>query len=107
MEKLWNENNARWRLVFKMWHFTLADVLKKFRNNSLINHELCPSHYLSEPALILVAMLNMTTVTFPDPNIHILFEIFTGGRNSYICNKYLMTQKKDQNILYIICPNNL
>ena len=40
----------------------LADVLKKFRNNSLINHE-CPSHFLSEPALILVAMLDMTTVT--------------------------------------------
>ena len=28
----------------------LADVFEKFRNNSLNNYELCPSHYLSAPA---------------------------------------------------------
>ena len=29
----------------------LADVFEKFRNNSLKNYGLCPSHYLSTPAL--------------------------------------------------------
>ena len=27
----------------------LADVFEKFRNNSLTNYGLCPSHYLSAP----------------------------------------------------------
>ena len=27
----------------------LADVFGKFRNNSLTNYGLCPSHYLSPP----------------------------------------------------------
>ena len=29
----------------------LFDVFEKFRNNSLKNFELCPSHYLSAPSL--------------------------------------------------------
>ena len=29
----------------------LADVFEKFRNNSLKNYGLCPSHYLSVPGL--------------------------------------------------------
>ena len=29
----------------------LADIFEKFRNNSLKNYELYPSHYLSELAL--------------------------------------------------------
>ena len=29
----------------------LADVFENFRNNSLKNYGLCPSHYLSQPAL--------------------------------------------------------
>ena len=29
----------------------LADVFKKYRNNSSKNYGLCPSHYLSEPSL--------------------------------------------------------
>ena len=37
----------------------LADVFEKFRNNSLKNYGLCPSHYLSEPVLSWNAMLNM------------------------------------------------
>ena len=28
----------------------LANVFEKFRNNSLKNYGLCPSHYLSAPA---------------------------------------------------------
>ena len=38
----------------------LADVFEKFRNNSLKNYGLCPSHYLSAPALSWDAILNMT-----------------------------------------------
>ena len=38
----------------------LADVFEKFRNNSLKNYGLCPSHYLSAPDLSSDAMLNMT-----------------------------------------------
>ena len=40
----------------------LADVFEKFRNNSLKNYGLCPSHYLSAPLLSWDAMLNMTKV---------------------------------------------
>ena len=40
----------------------LADVFEKCRNNSLNNYGLCPSHYLSAPALSWDAMLNMTKV---------------------------------------------
>ena len=38
----------------------LADVFEKFRNNSLKNYGVCPSHYLSATALSWDAMLNMT-----------------------------------------------
>ena len=40
----------------------LADVFEKFRNNSLKNYGLCPSHYLSAPALSCDAMLSMTKI---------------------------------------------
>ena len=46
----------------------LADGLEKFRNNSLKNYGLCPSHYLSAPALRLDAMLFI-----PDPDMYIFF----------------------------------
>ena len=45
---------------------------KKNRNSSLKNYELCLIHYLSAPALIWVAMLNMTKVeleVIPDPQM--------------------------------------
>ena len=38
----------------------LADVFEKFRNNSLKKYRLCPSHYLSAPALSWDTILNMT-----------------------------------------------
>ena len=38
----------------------LADVSEKFRNNSLKNYGLCPSHYFGTPSLIWDAMLKMT-----------------------------------------------
>ena len=40
----------------------LRDVFEKFRNSSLKNYVLCPSHYLSAPALSWDAMLNMTKI---------------------------------------------
>ena len=40
----------------------LADVFEKFRNNSIKNYGLCPSHYFSAPALSLDAILNMTKI---------------------------------------------
>ena len=47
-------------LYFKCDVLILADVLEKFRNNSLKNYGLCPSHYLSTPCLSWDAKLKMT-----------------------------------------------
>ena len=55
--------------------------LKKIRNISLKNYGLCPSHYLSAPALTCDAMLTMTKVELefiPDPGMYIFFEKGTG-----------------------------
>ena len=69
MEEIWNGKDERLYLfVLRMW--LLADVFEKFRNNSLKNYGLCPSHYLSTPVLSSDAMLNMTKVELeliPDP----------------------------------------
>ena len=46
----------------------LAYVFEKFRNNSLNNYGLSPSHYLNAPALSWDVMLNMTKV---EPTISI------------------------------------
>ena len=40
----------------------LADVFEKFRNISLKNYGLCPSHYLRAPGLSWDAMLKMTKI---------------------------------------------
>ena len=59
MEQIWDENNER-----LSWFVLKCDVLllvdEKFRNNSFKNYGLCPSNYLSAPALSWDAMLNMT-----------------------------------------------
>ena len=49
----------------------VVDVFKNFRNGSLKNYRLCPSHYLSAPALRCGAMLNITKVE------HELFQMLT------------------------------
>ena len=41
-----------------------ADVIEKFKNNSLKNYELCARHYLSAPVLSWDATLNTTKVEF-------------------------------------------
>ena len=46
-------------LYWKYDVLLLADVFEEFRNNSLKNYGLCPSHYLSAPALGWDAMLKM------------------------------------------------
>ena len=90
----------------------LADVFEVFRNNSLKNYGLCPTHYLSAPALSWDSMLNMTKVELkliPDPDMYIFFEKGTREEISYISNrcsktknKYLKSSdpKQDANNLY-------
>ena len=55
----------------------LANVFKKFRNNSLKNCGVCQSYYLSTLALSSDAILNMTKAEFehiPDPDRYLFFE---------------------------------
>ena len=73
----------------------LADVFENFRNNSIKNYGLCPSHYLSAPALSWDAMLNVTKVKLElisDPDVYILFEKGMRGGVSYISNRYSKTK---------------
>ena len=73
----------------------LADVFEKFRNNSLKNYGLCPSHYLS--ALSWDAMLDMTKIKFElisDPDMYIFFEKDMRGGVSYIYNRYIKANNK-------------
>ena len=77
--------------------FLLADVSKKFRNNSLRNYGLCPSNYLSALALSWDAMLNMTNVELehiPDPDMYMSFEKGTRGGVTYIYNRYSKASNK-------------
>ena len=65
--KVWNNFEIKMAkdyhdLYLKCDVSSLADVLKKYRNNSLKNYGLCPSHYLSAPALSWDETLNMTKV---------------------------------------------
>ena len=54
----------------------LADVFETFRNNTLKNYGLCPSHYLTAPGLSWDAMLKMTKIELElitDPGMYIFF----------------------------------
>ena len=54
-------------------------MLKFFKNNSLKEYGLCPSHYLCTTALSWDAMLNMTKVEFElisDADIYSLKEVW-------------------------------
>ena len=69
----------------------LADVFQKFRNNSLKNYGLCPSHYLSAPCLTCDEMLKMTKIELKlisDLDMYIFFKKGTKGGASYISNRY-------------------
>ena len=64
-------------------------MFEKFRNNSLKNYGLCPSHYLSAPGLNWDVMVEMTKIKLeliPDPEMYIFFEKCTRDRISYIFN---------------------
>ena len=77
-------------LYLKCAVLMLADVFEKFRNNSLKNYGLCPSHYLSTTTLSWYAMLNMTKVELeliPDPDMYIFFEKVIRGGASYISKR--------------------
>ena len=62
---------------FKCDVLLLADASEKFRNNSLQNYGLCPSHYLSTPGLSWNAMLKRIKIKLElivDPDTYIFFE---------------------------------
>ena len=92
MKQIWNENKERLsNLYLKCDVLLLADLFKKFRNNSLKNNGLCPGHYLSVLALSSDAMLNMTKVELEiisDSDGHIFFEKGTRDGIFYISNRY-------------------
>ena len=93
----------------------LADVFEKFRNGSLKNNGLCPSHYLSTPALSWDATLNMTKVELvliSDDEMYLFFQKGKRGGVSYISkrysknsNKYLKSYDPKQEAKYIIYLN--
>ena len=75
-------------------------VFEKFRNNSLKNYGLCPSHYFSAPGLSSDPMLKMTKIELeliPDPDMYMFFEKGTIGGISHISNRYSKANNKDLN----------
>ena len=64
----------------------------KFRNNTIKNCRLCPSHYLSSPALSWDTMLNMIFDKLC--NAYIFFEKGTRGGVSYVSNRYNKANNK-------------
>ena len=84
-------------LFLKCEVLLLANVFEKFRNNSLKNYGLCPSHFLSAPRLSWDSMFKMTKIELeliPDHNMYIFFEKGTIGGSSYICNRNSKASKK-------------
>ena len=96
--KVWNNFKMKLMedyhdLYFKYNVWQLADVFEKFRKNNLKNYGLCPSHYLSAPALSWDAVLNMTKNQLEfiwDPDMLIFFEKDMRGGVSYVSNRYRM-----------------
>ena len=65
------------KLYLKCDILLLADAIEKFRNNSLKNYGLCPSHYLRAPGLSWETMLKVTKIKLeliPDPDMYIFWE---------------------------------
>ena len=84
-------------LYFKCDVLLLVDVFEKLRNNSSKNYGLCPSHYLSAPALSWDALLNITKVKLElisDPAMYTFFEKGMRGGVSYISNRYSKANNK-------------
>ena len=75
----------------------LADVFGKFINNKRKNYGLCPSRYLSAPALSWDALANMTKnqlEIITDLDMYISFEKGMRGGVSYIFNRYSEANNK-------------
>ena len=75
----------------------LTNVFEKFKNDSLKNYGLCPSHYLSASGISWDAMLKMTKVELKliiDPDMYIFFEKGTRTGISYISNIYSKANNK-------------
>ena len=75
----------------------LADDFEEFRNNTLKIYGLCPSIYLSAPALSCDAVLNMTKVELQlisDLDMYILIQKGMRGGASYISNRYSKASNK-------------
>ena len=80
----------------------LAGVFGKFRNKSLKNYGLCPSHYLSAPALSWDAMFKMSQIELepiPDPGMYLSFKKGTRGEisNRYSKDKFSNRYSKAKN----------
>ena len=81
-----------------MWRLITSWCVWKFRN-----YGLCPSHYFSAPGLSWEAILKMKKIELeltPDVDMYIFFEKGTRGGKAPIDISNLMTQYKNQNILY-------
>ena len=70
----------------------LADVFGKFRNNSLKNYGLCPSHCLSWDAVLNLTKVKLELIS--DPDMYIFFEKGMIRGVSYISNRYSKTNNK-------------
>ena len=69
-------------LQLKCDFLLLADVFETFRNNSVKNYGLQPSHFLSAPSTSWYAMLKITKIKLeliPDPDMYIFFGKGTRG----------------------------
>ena len=81
-------------LYLKCEIFLLTDVFQKFRTNSLKNHGLWPSHYLSGLGLRWDPMLKITKIELeiiPDFDMYILFEKGIRSIMFYIFKRYSKT----------------
>ena len=70
---------------------------KTFRNNSLKNYGLCPSHYLRAPGLSWDAMLKMTKIELELITNLDMYIFFEEGIRGEI---YDQKKKKNKHILY-------
>ena len=93
-----------YNLYLKCDILLLADVFENFRSNRLKNYGSCSSLYLSAPALIWVAMLNMIKVELefsPNANMYLFFEKCMRSGVSYVSKRY---NKSNNNYLKAYGP---
>ena len=75
----------------------LADVFEKIRKSSLKSYGLCPSHYLSAPALSYDVIFKMTKVeleVISDVDMYLFFEKGMRGGVSCISRRYSKANNK-------------